>query len=93
MKKRTKKKLKKIGEVTLTAIVAIPICVGMIACAFGIFIALGVVAIIIIAVIVPISIVINVVTNLTGHNTKTIITYKEEDNDDEEYEIELEKDL
>ena len=93
MKKKTRKKLKKIGETALAALIAIPICAGMIACAFGIFIALGVAVIIIMVVVVPIAIIINAITDLTNHSTKTVITYKEEDMDNEKYEIGVEKDL
>lgn len=77
--KKIKKKLKKIGEILLAIIVAVPICIGMIICAFGILFVVGTVAVIIVATIVPIAIVINAVTDLTNHKKQQSCNSKKED--------------
>lgn len=87
-------KLKKIFEVILAGLVAIPVCIAMIVSAYAIFFAIGIVIIVIIIIIVPIAVVINTITNLFDRKkTNTTITIKKEDFKNDEDEFEMEEDL
>lgn len=58
-----KTKLKQIGEIILSVMVTVPICMAMIIGGFALLISLGIVALIILVVILPIAIIIATVCN------------------------------
>ena len=81
-----KTKLKQIGEIILSMVVTVPICIATIVGGFALLISLGIVALIILVVILPIAIIIATVCNNKPGVTKIIV----EEIDDEK---ELEEDM